>query len=131
MNAIHAIRHSLRASLALGLAATFSLPALAHHSWSWTEDGLFELRGTITELYIGNPHATLDVDVEGEIWRVELAPPSRTVAAGFAEDTASPGDEVIAIGNRSLDPNERRMKAVRIIINETAYDVYPGRVPTD
>ena len=90
-----------------------ALPALAHHGWSWTEDGFFELEGIITDIYIGNPHATLDVDVEGEIWRVELAPPSRTIAAGFTEDVAKNGDEVTAIGNRSRDETEKRMKAVR------------------
>ena len=105
--------------------------AAAHHGWSWTQDGFFELEGVITAIYVGNPHATLDVDVEGETWRIELAPPSRTIAAGFTEETAKVGDEVTAIGNRSLDENELRMKAVRIIVNGETYDVYPDRVPTN
>jgi hypothetical protein len=107
-----------------------AMPALAHHGWSWTEDGMFQLEGVIKEIYVGNPHAALDVDAEGEIWRVELAPPSRTIAAGFTEDTAKPGDEVTAIGNRSKDANEKRMKAVRIIVNGKTYDVYPDRAPS-
>jgi len=115
--------------LSLTLALTASSPALAHHGWSWTEDEFTELEGTITEIYVGNPHATLDVDVQGEAWRVELAPPSQTMRAGFSEDAAKAGDQVRAVGNRSLDQNERRMKAVRIIVNGTTYDVYPNRVP--
>jgi hypothetical protein len=103
--------------------------AYAHHGWSWTQDGFFELRGKITAIYIGNPHATLDVDAEGEAWRVEMAPPSRTIAAGFTEEVAKVGDEVTAIGNRSLDEKEKRMKAVRIIVGGKNYDVYPDRVP--
>ncbi|UVK41103.1 hypothetical protein LHFGNBLO_002660 [Mesorhizobium sp. AR10] len=103
--------------------------AYAHHGWSWTQDGFFELRGTITAIYIGNPHATLDVDAEGEAWRVEMAPPSRTIAAGFTEEVAKVGDEVTAIGNRSVDATEKRMKAVRIIVGGKTYDVYPDRVP--
>jgi hypothetical protein len=103
--------------------------AYAHHGWSWTQDGFFELKGTITAIYIGNPHATLDVDAEGEAWRVEMAPPSRTIAAGLTEEVAKVGDEVTAIGNRSLDETEKRMKAVRIIVNGKTYDVYPDRVP--
>ncbi|MEC9344358.1 MAG: DUF6152 family protein [Pseudomonadota bacterium] len=103
--------------------------ALAHHGWSWTEDGFFRLEGTILELYIGNPHATLSVDADGEIWHVDLAPPSRTIAAGFTENVASPGDEVIAVGNRSKDPDEKSMKASRITVNGRHYDVYPRRVP--
>lgn len=117
--------------MVLALALTAALPgaALAHHGWAWTEDGFFELTGIITAVYVGNPHATLDVDVEGEIWRVELAPPGPTMAAGFTEDVAKPGDEVLAIGNRSQDETEKRMKAVRIVIKGVTYDVYPTRVP--
>lgn len=107
----------------------FAGAAAAHHGWSWTEDGFFQLEGIITDIYVGNPHATLDVDVEGEIWRVELAPASRTIAAGFTENAARIGDEVTAIGNRSRDETEKRMKAVRIIVNGKTYDVYPDRTP--
>jgi hypothetical protein len=117
---------ALAPAVAALLAAT---AAFAHHGWSWTEDGFFELKGLITAVYVGNPHATLDVDVEGESWRVEMAPPSRTIAAGFTEDVAKAGDEVTAIGHRSLDNAERRMKAVRVIVNGKTYDVYPDRVP--
>lgn len=119
-----------------GLAAVFSLvalapvAALAHHGWSWTQDGFFQLEGVIADIYIGNPHATIDVDVDGAIWRVELAPPSRTVAAGFTDKVAAVGDEVTAIGNRSQDEGENRMKAVRIIVNGGTYDVYPYRAPS-
>ena len=115
------------AILTAGLVAGFTVPAAAHHGWSWTESGFFKLEGTITDIFIGNPHAMLDVDVEGTIWRVELAPPGPTAAAGFVEGAASAGDEVTAIGNRSVDPNDMRMKAVRIIVNGTTYDVYPDR----
>ena len=114
-------------ALAAGLAAVLAVPALAHHGWSWTDSGFFQLEGIVADVYIGNPHATLDVDVEGEIWRVELAPPGPTTAAGFVEGVAEIGDEVTAIGNRSQAPDERRMKAVRITIDGTNYDVYPSR----
>ncbi|GIL02909.1 MAG: hypothetical protein BroJett030_28080 [Alphaproteobacteria bacterium] len=123
-------RHHMALPLALA-AALAALPALAHHGWSWTEDGFFRLEGIIAAIYVGNPHATLDVDVEGETWRVELAPPGPTIRAGFTEDAARVGDEVVAIGNRSLDPGERRMKAVRIIVGDKTYDVYPNRAPTN
>lgn len=123
----------MRAFLPGGFAACLAIvaaaPSLAHHGWAWTEDGFFELEGLITDIYIGNPHATIDVDVEGEIWRVELAPPSRTIAAGFTEDVAKKGDEVHALGNRSRDSTEKRLKAVRITVNGKTYDVYSDRVP--
>ena len=118
-------------ALMLGLAVALATPvvALAHHGWSWTEDGFFELTGIVTAVYVGNPHGTIDVDVEGEIWRVELAPPGPTRAAGFTEDTVSPGDEILAIGNRSREETEPRMKAVRVVVDGVNYDVYPRRTP--
>jgi len=129
MRMLSKIGRLLSLSLALGLVASPS--AFAHHGWSWTEDEYSELEGTITQVYVGNPHATLEIDVDGENWRVELAPPSQTVRAGFSENAAKPGDTVTAIGNRSLDQNERRMKAVRITVNGKTYDVYPNRVPSN
>ncbi|RUU92139.1 hypothetical protein EOB59_09065 [Mesorhizobium sp. M7A.F.Ca.MR.176.00.0.0] len=122
-NGIRSVALTAAVMLAAGTAA------YAHHGWSWTQDGFFELRGKITAIYIGNPHATLDVDAEGEAWRVEMAPPSRTIAAGFTEEVAKAGDEVTAIGNRSLEASEKRMKAVRLIVGGKTYDVYPDRVP--
>lgn len=115
---------------AAAFAATAGI-AMAHHGWSWTEDGFFEVEGVVKAVYVGNPHATIDLDVEGETWRVELAPPSQTERAGFTEASASPGDELKAIGNRSREATEPRMKAVRIIVGGKTYDVYPNRVPGD
>ena len=118
-----------RAAAALLVALLAAVPpAAAHHGWAWTDDGGFELTGTIREIYLGNPHATLDVEVEGEMWRVELAPPSRTARAGFVEGVAAPGDEVTALGQRSTDPEERRMKAERVTVGGARYDVYPDRL---
>jgi hypothetical protein len=118
-----------RIATVAAIPALVATAAFAHHGWAWTQDGFFQLKGIITDIYVGNPHATLDVNAEGEIWRVELAPASRTIAAGFTEDVAKAGDEVTAIGHRSRDETERRMKAVRIVINGKSYDVYPERVP--
>ncbi len=119
---------AFRAGL-IGVAALLAgvAPVLAHHGWSWTESGFFQLEGVVTEVYIGNPHATIDVDVEGVVWRVELAPPAATMAAGFIEGAVSPGDEITAIGNRATDQSEARMKAVRIVAGDVTFDVYPDR----
>jgi hypothetical protein len=102
--------------------------ALAHHGWGWTLDEDFVLEGKIEEIYLGNPHAALKVMSEGNLWQVELAPPSRTAAAGFVEGVAKVGDDVTAHGHRSRDPNEYRMKAERITVNGVNYDVYPDRL---
>lgn len=128
MALLHRMRPAAFAAI-VGVATTAS--ALAHHGWAWTEDGFFELEGTIAALTFANPHPTIDVDVEGELWRVDLATLAATTRAGFTEDKASVGDEVHAIGNRSRASTERRMKAVRITVNGETFDVYPNRVPAN
>ncbi|NRG16965.1 hypothetical protein HPQ64_04625 [Rhizobiales bacterium] len=106
-------------------ASLLSLPALAHHGWRWAEDGQFELTGLIREIYIGPPHGILEVDVDGEMWRVELGPSSRMRGAGLEEGTLSAGQEVLASGHRSKDLSENRMKAERITVAGVVYDMYP------
>ena len=117
-----------RMLLALSATALFSSAAFAHHGWAWTDEERFELTGKIKEVFIGNPHAVLSVEAEDGVWTVELAPPSRTRAAGVDENTAKVGDQVTAIGNRSSDHNEKRMKAVQIVVNGKTYDIYPDRI---
>jgi hypothetical protein len=103
--------------------------AAAHHGWSWAEGEQIELRGTIREVYIGQPHPSLRVETGRDgLWTVELGNPRQTADAGFTEGSASLGDEVIAYGHRSRDQGERRMKAVRLRLGERTYDIYPSRI---
>lgn len=119
-------RRTVLAGLA-GAALAPVLPAFAHHGWSWTSPDWFELAGTVTDVYVGNPHCTLELDVDGAGWHVDLAPLSRTLNAGFDEGVVTPGDTVTAIGHRALDEAVNSMKAVRVIVGDAVYDVYPDR----
>jgi hypothetical protein len=88
-----------------------------------------ELRGTVREVYIGQPHPTLRVDTPRDgTWIVELANPRQTANAGFTAASAKAGDEVVARGNRSRNQGERRMKAVRVTVGGRTYDIYPDRI---
>lgn len=120
---------SRRAVLAVALSVLAASPAVAHHGWAWTEDEPFELTGTIEDIYIGNPHVTLEVRADDGVWHVDLAPLGPTTRAGFDENAAQVGDEVTCVGFRSRDPAERSMKAARVVVNGKTYDVYPNRVP--
>jgi hypothetical protein len=121
-----------RALAAVLLSATVATGAAAHHGWSWAEADQIELRGTIQQISMGGPHPTLDVaTVDDGMWRVELGNPRQTERAGFVEGVAKPGDQVTALGNRSQDRTEKRMKAVRITVGEKRYDIYPERIQTN
>lgn len=111
--------------LALSLVAA---SAWAHHGWRWTEDGQFELTGLVEKAQLGNPHGVLSVDADGEKWTVEVGQPWRNERAGLTDAMLAPGVELTVVGARSADPNERRVKAERVIINGKNHDLYPERL---
>jgi hypothetical protein len=106
--------------------------ALAHHGWSWAETEVTTMIGVVEEVSLTPPHPSLKVtDDDGTLWQIDLGNPRLTAASGFAEGSATPGDTITVLGNRSLDPDEKLMKAVRITVNGQAFDIYPDRIPTD
>ncbi|AUX75559.1 MULTISPECIES: DUF6152 family protein [Sinorhizobium] len=127
---------SRRAALGAALGSVLGLllvtGAYAHHGWSWAEADQVELSGTIREISMAPPHPTLRVETKNDgIWLVELGNPRLTERSGFVEGVAKVGDQIVALGNRSLDRNEKRMKAVRITVAGKVYDIYPDRIQTN
>ena len=112
-------------AVAAGLAT--ALPASAHHGWRWAEDGNFEITGTITLARLGNPHGLVRFNVNGEKWTVEVGQPWRNDRAGLTDAHFAEGKEITVSGHRSKDPNERLVKAERVIIDGKTYDLYPER----
>ncbi|SDG22706.1 hypothetical protein [Pelagibacterium luteolum] len=112
-------------ALFAALPLMVAVPALAHHGWSWASEDWFELEGSLTDIYIGQPHPTLTLNDGTNDWTVELAPVDRTLASGFDEDVVAIGDTVVAHGHRALDEADYRMKAVRLVVGDATYDVYP------
>lgn len=126
------MRLKWRASVLL-MAATLALaPAItasAHHGWSWAEDEQTRLEGVIETISMSPPHPTLHVrDARDVVWQVDLSNPRQTDRSGFTGESASPGDPITVIGNRSLDAGAAHMKAVRITIGGRNYDLYPERI---
>ncbi len=120
---------SLLASLVLGLAGSFltALPASAHHGWRWAEDGKFEITGNVVLTRLGNPHGLVHIDVDGERWIIKVGQPWRNERAGLTDEMLSPGNEITISGHRSKNPEERLVKAERVIIDGKTYDLYPDR----
>ena len=109
------------------LVAAQPRPVRAHHGWRWTEDGNFELTGLIKTVRLGNPHGVLTIDVDGEIWTVEVGQPWRNERAGLTDDMLSVGREVTISGARAADATDKKVKAERVIIDGTLYNLYPNR----
>jgi hypothetical protein len=121
-------RNVLKAALAGAFVGT-SLPAFAHHGWSWAEDEQSELTGTIEQISMSPPHPTLRVKAaDGRLWQIDLGNPNQTARSGFTGKSAKPGDTVVVLGNRHRDKSQAHMKAVRITINGRNYDMYPERI---
>ena len=123
MPARRAILLGFGALLASGLGGA----AQAHHGWRWTDEDNFELTGIIKAVQLGNPHGLVTVDAAGEEWIVEVGQPWRNARAGLADELLVEGVELTASGQRAADHAEKRMKAERIVIDGTTYDLYPDR----
>ncbi len=92
------------------LYSSFSLPALAHHSFQAEYDAgkPLTLTGTVTKLEWTNPHARFYVDVKdagGKVttWNFELASPNVLRRLGWNRDMMKPGDVVTVKGHRAKD----------------------------
>lgn len=107
----------------------FTSQSFAHHGWAWAEEEQSELKGTITEISMAPPHPALRVEAQdGRSWQVDLGNPNQTQRSGFTGDAAEVGDDITVLGNRTKEPNEARMKAVRITVGGKQYDMYPERI---
>ncbi len=108
-------------------AAISALPGAAHHGWSWTTGGNIDLTGFVKAAKLGNPHGVLTMDVEGQVWTVEVGQPWRNERAGLKNSDFAPGKELRIVGEPSAKKGDRKMKAEKIYINGKLHDLYPGR----
>jgi hypothetical protein len=113
--------------MALAASTLAPVSAGAHHGWAWAEDEEFTLVGVIRGARLGNPHGELDVEAADGLWVAEIGQPWRNERAGLTEDRLAPGTDVTLEGHRTRDPNEKVMKAERVIIAGQMHDLYPER----
>ena len=102
--------------------------ARAHHGWAGYLDDEFELTGTLeAPVSIVNPHATMKIRVEDQVWDVVLAPPQRMVGAGLREGIIPVGARVTVHGHRHRDLKRREIKTERVTWGDRTFNVYPER----
>ncbi len=111
----------------LFVAVVFYGSALAHHGWNWTTGGNIEVTGYIKSLDLGFPHGVVKLDVEGEVWTVEVGQPWRNERAGLKKGDLAIGVELKVQGQPSADIEDKRVKAERLYIKGVLYNLYPDR----
>ncbi len=79
----------------VAMAATL----LAHHGWGeYDSRKPVTLSGIIKTSGYENPHAFVDIEVDGTTWHAVLAPPSRMQARGVGRDQLQTSATVTVIG---------------------------------
>ena len=107
--------HARKLAIAALLSGTLALPAAAHHGWgSYDADKTLTLTGTVQQFAFQNPHAMLNLQAEGKVWHVVLAPPGRMSARGLSDGTIKPGQTVTVVGYPSKsEPGEMRAERIK------------------
>ena len=123
-------RSTLSDSAAALLFVSFAAaPALAHHGWSGQSATQIEVSGKVLKpVSLAGPHATMQINADGQVWDVTLAPPARTESAGLSPKALAVGDTVTVRGNRNSDPKRFEIKTVRVTSAGKNYDIYPDRI---
>lgn len=99
------------------LLGVLAAPALAHHGWSeYDQDTPLTLEGRIARSGYEHPHGFVELEADGKVWRVVLAPPSRMKNRGLPPEDLASGTSARVEGYRKRsDPAE--VRAERITVN--------------
>jgi hypothetical protein len=111
-------------ALLVAAAALTSLTAVqlsAHHSFAATyfEDKQEKIEGDLVQFLFRNPHSFVHVEVKqtnGEVVRyaVEWGGGGQLGRQGVNRDTLKVGDHVIIVGNPGRNPEDHRLRLVRL-----------------
>lgn len=112
-----------RLVVALAAATALAVPALAHHGWgSYDAANPVTLKGPIKKAEFVNPHVHLDIDAEGKMWELTLAPPFRMNNRGAIDSLFPVGRVVTAYGYKSK-VRDGEMRAEWIEVEGKRYEL--------
>jgi hypothetical protein len=106
---------------ASALTSLLAVQVSAHHSFAATyfEDKQEKIEGDLAQFLFRNPHSFVHIDVKeasGEVVRyaVEWGGGGQLGRQGVARDTLKVGDHVIIVGNPGRNPEDHRLRMVRL-----------------
>ncbi len=112
--------------LAVAITAALGLlggGAFAHHGWgSYDAAKPVTVTGPILTSKFENPHATVTVRGSDKTWTVTLAPTSRMISRGAAQQVVAVGNNVSAYGYPSTVEKDE-MRAERITVDGKTYEM--------
>jgi hypothetical protein len=112
----------------LALVAAFSVPAMAHHGWGGNAEEETTLTGTLAvPVSLAGPHATMKINVNGQVWDVTMAPPARTAGTGLKEGVIPVGATVTVRGHRNKTANRYEIKTEAVTWNNRTFAVDPNQ----
>jgi len=60
--------------------------------------------GVVTQFLWANPHSYIDLDVNGDHWRLEIEAVNLLRRYGWSKDSLKAGDKISCMGARAKDP---------------------------
>ena len=106
------------------IAATALLSGIrlyAHHSFAATyfEDKQDTIEGDLSQFLFRNPHSFVHVDGKDKdgkpvTWAVEWGGGGQLGRSGVTRDTLKVGDHVIIVGNPGRNPDDHRLRMIKL-----------------
>ncbi len=110
-------------------SACLILPDSADEGWTDFKEKLTRLDGIVTDNFIDGSDPVLQIRAEdGRNWTVELGSRAQNDAAGLTAASAMPDDPVTIMGRRTRNFGEYRIKALRVMIANKAFDLFPDSI---
>jgi hypothetical protein len=93
----------------------------AHHSFAATyfEDRTERIEGKIVQFLYRNPHSFVHIeakDNQGKVqrWAIEWGGGGQLGRQGVTRETLKPGDTVVIVGNPGRNPEDHRLRMLRL-----------------
>jgi Family of unknown function (DUF6152) len=111
------------ALLVASVLTALGVPLAAHHGWTgYDEKNPLTLTGTVKTSEYANPHGLVELDVNGKVWHVVLAPTSRMQDRGLTREMLKTGTKATVVGYANRQTSTE-LRAERITIGDKTIEL--------